>query len=249
MFDKTLALLTEPTWLVQPEGGNYFSSQWLDQAEILYKSSVPEQHALLLKSCSVLGVDILSHTEGDCVIHPRCLPLLITLRCMPNNNYYKSLGRTPPVPGSSKSVGLSLDVDVLCSHLSPSIEVSLSIEGEHELRAFGHFYQDWRKVIELLFLDLTVRIEGAARYKTCRGINILKLLDEIYKGVELESYFSINYVYYAQESDEKLYYAYLIFSALYDACYHYSKKRKNYDRILHHYLKIAYVRKTGMNSK
>ncbi len=144
--------------------------------------------------------------------------------------------------------GLHIMIDLLTSHhvrnrLIPcGISMKLEISGYEAREAFKKMYTNYRRIIELLLNKIDpefcthVVIDGIEKY---RKKDMLKKIDLYYSEEDTECCFWFEQNFFQDTEDEVIIRSFLVLTILYDACFRYITKRKDYDRILSHFIKTG----------
>ena len=125
------------------------------------------------------------------------------------------------------------------------ISIDFQVWGAHERAAFKALWQDHRRIISTLVDALDFEFETACpfdRVDAYRGSRVSEKLARYFaEDDDPGNNFSITYAFSAPFDLAEVISAYSILAALYDACYHYSNKRKDFDRVvaLYQHLKEA----------
>jgi len=144
--------------------------------------------------------------------------------------------------------GLYIMADLFTSHyvkkqpIPCGISLKLEISGYEARQAFKKMYANYRRLVELLLNKIDadfctpVVIDSIEKY---RGKDIMKKLDLYYAEDDAECCFWFECDLFQDTDDEVIVHSFLILSILYDACFRYITKKKDYDRLLSHFIKIG----------
>lgn len=144
--------------------------------------------------------------------------------------------------------GLHIMADLFTSHYMKNqpipcgISIKLEISGYEAREAFKKMYTNYRRIVELLLNKIDtefcthVVIDSIEKY---RGKDIMKKLDLYYAEEDMECCFWFECDFFQDTEDEVIIRSFLVLSILYDACLRYITKRKDYDRLLGHFIKMG----------
>lgn len=115
------------------------------------------------------------------------------------------------------------------------ISIKLEISGHEAYEAFKKMHTNYRRLVELLLNKIdaefctNVVIDSIEKY---RGKDIIRKIDLYYAEDDEECYFWFECNFFQDTEDKVIIRSFLILCILYDACFHYITKRKDYDRLL-----------------
>lgn len=135
----------------------------------------------------------------------------------------------------------------LVTYPLPKIILVFSTDGWKACTAFRKLYTNYRRIFELLLKPDPIRLVDLQPYPSGlkdRKRNVLKQLDTYFpvldnwEFAESHSEYRLHFeVQLHSDADEnQMYAAFSTLAVLYDSCHHYLRSRKDFDRILKHYI-------------
>ncbi|MDQ1355010.1 MAG: hypothetical protein QG657_5319, partial [Acidobacteriota bacterium] len=107
--------------------------------------------------------------------------------------------------------------------------------------AFKQLFYDHRRIVELLLKKIKIQFSTSCvftKLENYRGKDLRKILELYFSEEDVENKIDLYCEYRHGESPESLIEAFPVFFAIFDSVYHYSKPRKDFDKIIDYYLKL-----------
>lgn len=205
---------------------------------------------LVASAKSILSDRLFNHSKPDFLYPGQPMNLICEIRIRPSNTYYRYQNMSIPRPENQRgfdATGIELTISLYSPYIVNKIPVPLRVGllfqvwGNMERLAFYSLYQNYKRVLELIFRRAKPIFETACVFEkldSYKGNDPIKKLDLYFLSNDKENNFSLNYWFTKNQSDEDFLQAFLVLSVIYDSCYYYSSKRKQYDKILEHYYKL-----------
>jgi hypothetical protein len=173
------------------------------------------------------------------------------IRLRPQNDYYLHLNEPVPKPENPQghdATGIEISLNVYRPYLIHGIlhdiegSLNLTIWGLHERVGFRSFFNKHKKMLGALLSKSGFALETACAFdelESYRSSNVLKRLDLYFQvDDDPENNFSLTRSFFMNSLDADIVKEFLVLLSIYDSCYFYCTKRKQYNRILSHYSKL-----------
>ena len=226
-------------------------AEWQEKANLSLDLLNEGWQFLVSSAQSILSHRVFNHSKPDFVYPAEPQSLICRIRLRPRNEYYSQYNRPiprPENPNGFDAAGIELTISVYRPYLASAqlhpleFVLHFTVRGHHERLAFHSLHQKHKRVVNAILSKCRLDFETACafeRLETYRGSDIKKKLDLYFQvDDDPENNFSLSRSFSENSHDAELTETFLVLLSIYDSCYFYCSKRKQYDRILSHYDKL-----------
>ena len=247
MFDELLAE-TEARLGLAPFP--HETDEWKEKARDLVYWLVSDMESLVATAEAVFSEKITRHSVVEANLNSHPFIEVGAVRLRPNRRYYESRGAPLPVPEDPRgphATGLKIELSLCGGHehvsgpLPARILLTFQVWGDDEREAFKEFYSDHRWMVGQLTRDLDLAFETACVFDSVdryTGRNVARMLQLYFSEHDEESNFSLVATLTKGAERRRVIRAFLVFTALYDGCYHYVCRRGRRDTFIQHYHRL-----------
>jgi hypothetical protein len=222
--------------------------QWQEKASLSLDLLNEGWQFLVSSAQSVLSRRVLNHSRPDLMYPSDPQSLICRIRLRPHNEYYTQYNRPIPRPENSNgsdAAGIQLAISVYRPYLADAylhpIECVLdfAVQGHHERLAFQSLHRNHKQLLDAILSKVQPTFETDCvfeRLENFRGSSTRKKLDLYFQADDdPENSFSISRSLCENFPDREFVKIFLVLLSIYDSCYFYCSRRKQYHRIQWHY--------------
>lgn len=248
VFEELLETVEQDYSLESAPDWNVDDAARREKARTLLEALERRWVKLVVAAQEMLDADLFGKSEIELLYSGHDVPNVCRIRVRPKRAYYQVLRTIEPRPLNPEgydAAGIELTTYLMKAMkaaigIRPAyVSIDFQVWGAHERAAFKSLWQDYRRIVNTMVDALDFEFETACpfdRVDAYRGSKVSEKLARYFaEDDDPEHSFGITYAFSTPYDLAEVISAYSILAALYDACYYYSNKRRDFDRVIAHY--------------